>query len=200
MKTNPDVILQRAKINRNHRQMQNGHRSLVIWFTGLSGAGKSTLARAIEEKLHHIGVRTYVLDGDNVRYGLSSDLGFSAADRFENIRRAGEVCKLLIDAGLIVLAAFISPFGKDRNYVRGMIEPGDFIEVYCNTPIEICELRDVKGIYKKARLGEILNFTGISSPYEAPENPELTVNTGTDELNICAQQVIDELHSRGVFR
>ena len=173
-----NIVWHHATVTRARREAQNGHRGAIIWFTGLSGSGKSTLAHAVEETLHQQGCRTFVLDGDNVRHGLCGDLGFSAKDRVENIRRIGEMAKLFMEAGVIVLTAFISPFRADRERVRGMVEHGDFIEIYCDAPIEVCESRDVKGMYKKARAGQIAEFTGISSPYEAPENPELTVNTG----------------------
>lgn len=193
-----NVVWHHASVTRAHREAQNGHRGAIVWFTGLSGSGKSTLAHAVEEFLHRHGCRTFVLDGDNVRHGLCGDLGFSPKDRQENIRRVGEVAKLFMEAGVIVLIAFISPFRADRERVRSMVERGSFIEIYCNAPIEICESRDIKGIYKKARAGEIAEFTGISSPYEAPENPELTVNTDAVELDACVQQVIKELTDRGV--
>ena len=194
-----DVVWHHATVTRARREAQNGHRGAIIWFTGLSGSGKSTLAHAVEESLYRRGCRTFVLDGDNVRHGLCGDLGFSAKDRQENIRRIGEMAKLFMEAGVIVLASFISPYRADRERVRGMVEHGDFIEVYCDTPIEICETRDVKGIYKKARAGQIAEFTGISSPYDVPENPELTVNTGTAELNSCVQQVVGEMMQRGII-
>lgn len=193
-----NVVWHHASVTRAHREAQNGHRGAIVWFTGLSGSGKSTLAHAVEEFLHRHGCRTFVLDGDNVRHGLCGDLGFSPKDRQENIRRVGEVAKLFMEAGVIVLIAFISPFRADRERVRSMVERGSFIEIYCNAPIEICESRDIKGIYKKARAGEIAEFTGISSPYEVPENPELTVNTDVVELDACVQQVIKELTDRGV--
>lgn len=193
-----NVAWHHATVTRARREAQNGHRGAIVWFTGLSGSGKSTLAHAVEETLHQHGCRTLVLDGDNVRHGLCGDLGFSAKDRQENIRRIGEMAKLFVETGVIVLAAFISPYRVDRERVRGMVENGDFIEIYCATPIEICETRDVKGIYKKARAGEISEFTGISSPYEVPENPELTVNTGTASLDACVQQVIEEVMHRDI--
>lgn len=195
--TSTDVVWHHATVTRSRREQQNGHHGGIIWFTGLSGAGKSTLAHAVEEKLHQMGCRTFVLDGDNVRHGLCSDLGFADKDREENIRRIGEVAKLFMEAGVIVLAAFISPYRADRERVRGMVEHGDFLEIFCDSPIEICETRDVKGLYKKARTGQIANFTGISSPYEAPNNPELTVNTGKDQLNECVRQVLQEMVIRG---
>lgn len=204
MKTPPPVssntVWHHATVTRARREAQNGHRGAIIWFTGLSGSGKSTLAHAVEERLHQMGCRTSVLDGDNVRHGLCGDLGFSARDRVENIRRIGEVAKLFMEGGLIVLTAFISPFRADRERVRGMVEHGDFIEIFCDSPIEVCESRDIKGLYQKARAGLISEFTGISSPYEAPENPELTVSTGAAKLETCVQQVIDEMTHRGIIR
>lgn len=194
-----NVVWHNATVTRARREAQNSHRGAIIWFTGLSGSGKSTLAHAVEEMLHQRGCRTFVLDGDNVRHGLCGDLGFSSKDRQENIRRIGEVAKLFMEAGVIVLTAFISPYRADRERVRGMVAQGDFIEIYCDTPLEICESRDVKGIYKKARAGQIPEFTGISSPYEAPVTPELTVHTGTAELDDCVQQVIGEMKLRGII-
>ena len=198
MKT-ANTVWHTATIRREHRQQQNGHGSAILWFTGLSGAGKSTLAHAVEERLHQLGCRTYVLDGDNVRHGLCGDLGFSAADRTENIRRIGEVAKLMIDAGVIALTAFISPFRADRERVRGMVMHGEFIEIYCHCPVEVCETRDVKGLYQRARAGEVKEFTGISSPYEAPLKPELTVDTATQPLDACVTQVLDYLRGRGLL-
>jgi adenylylsulfate kinase len=194
-----NVVWHHATVTRARREAQNGHRGAIIWFTGLSGSGKSTLAHAVEEGLHQRGCRTFVMDGENIRHGLCGDLGFSTRDRQENIRRIGEVSKLFLEAGVIVLTAFISPYRADRERVRGMVAHGDFIEVYCDTPLQICESRDVKGLYQKARTGQIPEFTGISAPYEAPENPELTLHTGTDELDACVQQVITELMNRSVI-
>ena len=188
-----NVVWHQATIKRIDRQRQNGHGSAVLWFTGLSGAGKSTLAHAVEARLHQLGCRTYVLDGDNVRHGLCGDLGFSVADRTENIRRIGEMAKLMIDAGLFALTAFISPFRADRERVRGMVMHGEFIEIYCRCGVEVCETRDVKGLYKRARSGEVKDFTGISSPYEAPTKPELVVDTATRPLEDCVNQVLDYL-------
>lgn len=170
-----------------------------MWFTGLSGAGKSTLAHAVEERLHQRGCHTYVLDGDNVRHGLCGDLSFSIEDRKENIRRIAEVAKLMLEAGVITLTAFISPFREDRDRARQIFPHGEFLEIFCDCPIEICEDRDVKGLYKKARAGEVKEFTGISSPYEAPLKPELKINTGTQSLKECVDQVMTLLDSRGVF-
>ncbi len=195
----PNAVWHHATVTRARREAQNGHRGAIIWFTGLSGAGKSTLAHAVEEELFQRGCRTFVLDGDNVRHGLCGDLGFSAKDRVENIRRIGEMSKLFMEAGVIVFAAFISPFRAERERVRGMVAHGDFIEIFCDSPLEICEIRDVKGIYKKARAGQIAEFTGISSPYEAPEDPELTVKTGAAELDACVQQVVREIVQRGII-
>lgn len=193
-----DVVWHHATVTRARREAQNKHRGAIIWFTGLSGSGKSTLAHAVEEELHKMGCRTFVLDGDNVRHGLCGDLGFSEQDRIENIRRIGEVTKLFMEAGVIVLTAFISPFRADRERVRAMVKHSDFIEIYCDSPLVVCEARDVKGMYKKARAGLIEEFTGISSPYEVPERPELTVNTGGERLGYCVLQVLDELEQHGV--
>lgn len=188
-----DVVWHRATVTRARREAQNGHRGAILWFTGLSGAGKSTLAHAVEEHLHRMGCKTFVLDGDNVRHGLCGDLGFSAEDRVENIRRIGEVSKLFMEAGVIVLTAFISPFRTDRDKVRAMVGPGEFQEIYCQCALEVCEQRDVKGLYKKARAGEIMHFTGISSPYEAPEKAELVLCTSEQTLQDCVMQVVNLL-------
>ena len=193
----PNLVWHHATVTRDRREQQNGHKSAVLWFTGLSGAGKSTLAHAVEEMLHQLHCHTYVLDGDNVRHGLCGDIGFSDKDRIENIRRIGEVSKLFIEAGMIVLTAFISPFRADRERVRKLIGNTDFIEIYCRCPIEVCEERDVKGLYKKARQGLVNNFTGISSPYEIPENPELVIDTAAKTLEECVLQVVDFLRIRG---
>ncbi len=190
--TSENVVWHHATVTRSRREEQNGHRGGILWFTGLSGSGKSTLAHEVEEHLYQMGCRTFVLDGDNVRHGLCGDLGFSEKDRVENIRRIGELAKLFMEAGVIVLTAFISPFRADRNKVRAMVAPGEFFEIYCQCPIELCEQRDVKGLYKKARSGEIQQFTGISSPYEAPDAPELVVDT-TQSLEQNVQQIIAAL-------
>ena len=189
----PHVTWHDPTITRAFRESQNGHRGAIIWLTGLSGAGKSTLAHAVEDTLHQMGCRTFVMDGDNVRHGLCGDLGFSRQDRKENIRRVGEVAKLFMEAGVIVLTAFISPYREDRDRVRGMVEHGDFIEIYCDCPVEICESRDVKGLYKKARNGQISEFTGISSPYEPPVIPELIVSTASQGVDASVKEVIDAL-------
>ena len=188
-----NILWHHATVTRQRREQQNGHKSFILWFTGLSGAGKSTLAHCVEEALFLRGCRTYVFDGDNVRHGLCADLGFSDADRAENIRRIGEMSKLFIDAGGIALTAFISPFQRDREKIRGSVEPGDFIEIFCDASLDVCEQRDVKGLYLKARRGEINDFTGISSPYEAPDNPEIIVMTGERSVEDCAEQIIDYL-------
>lgn len=199
-KKSSNTVWHHATITREHREALNQHKSVILWFTGLSGAGKSTLAHTVEDRLHSMGCRTFVLDGDNVRHGLCGDLGFSETDRTENIRRIGHVAKLFLEAGVIVLTAFISPFRSDRQLVRNLVHPDEFLEIYCNADVAVCEQRDVKGLYQKARRGEISDFTGISSPYEAPSNPELIVNTGTDQLEACAEQVIQLLQSRGIIQ
>ncbi|WP_082411785.1 adenylyl-sulfate kinase [Methylogaea oryzae] len=194
---NTDIVWHQSAVARQQRERQNRHRSFILWFTGLSGAGKSTLANRVEELLFQNGCRTYVLDGDNVRHGLCRDLGFSPDERRENIRRVGETAKLFMDAGVIVLTAFISPFSEDRDMVRALVESGDFIEVYCNTPLHVCERRDTKGLYRRARRGEIADFTGISSPYQAPLSPDLEVPTGRRGLEECAAMVVGFLAERG---
>lgn len=194
-----DTVWHRATVTRDRREQLNGHKSVIVWFTGLSGSGKSTLAHAVEERLHQLSCRTFVFDGDNVRHGLCGDLSFSEEDRKENIRRIGEMAKLFVEAGVIALTAFISPFRADRLKVRNLTTPGEFIEIFCRCPIEVCEQRDVKGLYRRARAGEIRDFTGISSPYEEPENPELAVDTGSMPLEQCIDQVIGYLQNRGVI-
>jgi adenylylsulfate kinase len=198
MKT-PNTVYHNATVTRERRNQLNGHKSAVIWFTGLSGSGKSTLAHSVEEKLHNLGCRTFVLDGDNVRHGLSSNLSFSDDDRKENIRRIGEAANLMMEAGVIAITAFISPFKKDRNFVRQLLSQGDFIEIYCKASLETCESRDVKGLYKRARAGEIKNYTGIDSPYEAPENPELVIDTEGESLEESVAKVIDFLKSKEII-
>jgi len=195
-----NIVWHHATVTRDRRNQQNNHKSVVLWFTGLSGSGKSTLAHAVEEELHQIGCRTFVLDGDNVRHGLSGDLSFSDKDRKENLRRIGEVSKLFIEAGTIVLTAFISPFRDGRRKVRSMMPHGDFIEIYVDCPIEVCESRDAKGLYQKARNGEINQFTGISSPYEPPEAQELIVNTSQEALKESATKVLNLLKERGIVQ
>jgi adenylylsulfate kinase len=198
MKT-PNTIYHNATVTRNRRNQLNGHKSAVIWFTGLSGSGKSTLAHCVEEELHNLDYRTFVLDGDNVRHGLSSNLTFSDNDRKENVRRIGEAARLMMEAGIITMTAFISPFKKYRNLVRQLLPQGDFIEIYCNASLETCESRDVKGLYKRARAGEIKNYTGIDSLYEAPDNPELIIDTEGESLEESVAKVIDFLKSKEII-
>lgn len=198
--TQNNIVWHHATVTRERREKQNAHKSVCLWFTGLSGSGKSTLAHAVEEALHQLGCRTFVFDGDNVRHGLCSDLGFSVEDRCENIRRIGEMSKLFVEAGVIALTAFISPLKADRQKVRELMEDGDFIEIYCNCPLSVCEERDVKGMYKRARAGEIKNFTGISSPYEVPVNPELSIDTASMPLEKCIDRVVSYLMEREVLR
>ncbi|MFB3100226.1 MAG: adenylyl-sulfate kinase [Gammaproteobacteria bacterium] len=191
--TNENTTWQSQTVTRADRELLNEHKSAILWFTGLSGSGKSTLSNAVEAYLHQQGARTFVLDGDNIRQGLCNDLGFSDESRKENIRRIGEVSKLMMDAGVITLTAFISPFRRDRRIVRDITNEGDFIEILCNANLEVCEKRDPKGLYKKARAGEIKDFTGVSSPYEVPEHPEIIVETGTQTVEESVTQVIDYL-------
>ncbi len=194
-----NTVWHSATVTRQRREQKNAHKSAVLWFTGLSGSGKSTLAHAVEEQLHQNGLNTFVLDGDNVRHGLCSDLGFSDTDRKENIRRISEIAKLLLEAGVLTLTSFISPFRAERATARSLIPHGDFIEIHCFCPLTVCEQRDVKGLYKKARLGEIKNFTGISSPYEEPENPDLKIDTSQLTLEESVQQVIELLRTRNIL-
>jgi adenylylsulfate kinase len=197
---NKNIFQQHALVSKHDKQQQAGHKSVILWFTGLSGAGKSTLAHAVEKALFDIGCRTIVVDGDNVRHGICSDLGFSSEDRHENIRRVGELSKLFVEAGIITLTAFISPFQADRNRVRNLVNDDEFIEIYCNTNLQTCEQRDVKGLYAKARRGEIADFTGISSPYEPPVNPEIIVNTGIDSLEECVETIMHYLADRNYIK
>ena len=194
-----NTVWHNATVTRERREQLNGHKSALIWLTGLSGSGKSTLAHTIEEILHQRGCRTFVFDGDNVRHGLCADLGFSQQDRTENIRRIAHMSKLFLEAGIISLTAFISPFRKDRDLVRNLVGQDSFIEVYCHCPLEVCESRDVKGLYRRARAGEISDFTGISSPYEPPENPALVLETGSAPLDECRDAVIDLLVRRSII-
>ncbi|MBM3970018.1 MAG: adenylyl-sulfate kinase [Planctomycetes bacterium] len=184
-------------VTREERYKLMGHKGCILWFTGLSACGKSTIANAVDRKLHDSGVHTFVLDGDNIRMGLNKNLGFSAEDRAENIRRIGEVAKLFADAGVITATAFISPYLADRDKVRALMGQGGFIEVYVNASLETCEARDPKGLYKKARAGEIKSFTGISDPYEAPVNPELVLDSNTKGIEELSNEVIAYLKSSG---
>lgn len=194
-----NTVWHRATVTRTRREQKNGHKAVVLWFTGLSGSGKSTLAHAVEEYLHQQGLNTFVLDGDNVRHGLCSDLGFSDADRKENIRRISELAKLMLEAGVITLTAFISPFRVERAMAMSLMPSGDFIEIHCFCPLTVCEQRDVKGLYKKARQGEIKDFTGISSPYEEPENPDLKIDTSQLTLDESVQRVVKLLRDRQIL-
>ena len=194
-----NIHLQHMDVDKAARASIKHQRGCVLWFTGLSGAGKSAIANLVEQKLHGLGHHTYLLDGDNVRHGLNKDLGFTDADRVENIRRVGEVARLMVDAGLIVLTAFISPFRAERSMARSLVEEGEFVEVFVDTPLEVAEQRDVKGLYKKARRGELKNFTGIDSPYEAPEEPEIQLDTTRLSLEAAADAVITTLRLRGVI-
>ncbi|WP_320663400.1 adenylyl-sulfate kinase [Prochlorococcus sp. MIT 1223] len=195
-----NIVWHQASVNRESRSIERGHKSVIIWFTGLSGSGKSTLANAVNIALFNSGISTYVLDGDNIRHGLCKDLGFSDFDREENIRRIGEVSKLFLDAGIVVLTAFVSPFRADREKARDLVGKGDFIEIYCAADLKVCEKRDTKGLYAKARKGEIKDFTGISSPYEEPEFPELIVNTGSETLQDSVQLVINKLIDMDIIK
>ena len=194
-----NTIYHNSTVTRERRNQLNGHKSTIIWFTGLSGSGKSTLAHSVEEEMYKLGCRTFVLDGDNVRHGLSSNLTFSDNDRKENIRRIGETAKLMMEAGVIAITAFISPFREDRNLVRQLLQQDDFIEIYCETSLEVCESRDVKGLYKRARAGDIKSYTGINSPYEAPINPELVINTESESLEESVGKVMDFLKVRVII-
>ena len=191
-----NTIHQSFKISKTNREQLHGHKSYLIWFTGLSGSGKSTLANLVEVELHKKGLSTYILDGDNIRRGINKNLSFTPGDRTENIRRIGEIANLMIDAGVITMAAFISPYIKDREGVMQIVGSDNFIEIYVNTSIEECEKRDVKGLYKKARKGEIKNMTGISSPYEAPINPDLEVVTDVESIEESVDKILDYLNSR----
>jgi adenylylsulfate kinase len=195
-----NIVWHQGAITREDRQQLNGHRGCTVWLTGLSGSGKSTIAVELEKRLLERGVRTYILDGDNIRHGLNKNLGFSPEDRTENIRRIGEVAKLFSDAGLVAVTAFISPYRADRDQVRAIMQPGDFIEVFVDCPVEVCEQRDVKGLYKKARAGEIKEFTGISAPYEAPSKPEMVLETSGQSVEKSALQILAYLERQGIVR
>jgi adenylylsulfate kinase len=199
MKKSPNTIWQEISISKLERQQLNGHKSCVLWFTGFSGSGKSTISNALEERMNKIGIHTYLLDGDNIRHGLCKDLGFNKQDRVENIRRVGEVAKLFIDGGTIVLSAFISPYRSDRKKVREILEQDEFIEIYVKCPINVCEERDPKGLYKRARSGEITDFTGITSPYEEPLNPEITINSHTESVEESVDKIIDYLLNQKII-
>lgn len=188
---NDNIIKHDYLLSKVERNKLNGHNSFLIWFTGLSGSGKSTLANALEKKLHENGIKTYALDGDNIRKGINGDLSFSPEDRTENIRRIAEIANLMIDAGLVVLGAFVSPYKKDRKSIQNIVGKDNFVEIFVNTSLEECEKRDVKGLYKKARKGEIKDFTGINAPYEAPENPDLEIVTDNISIEIAVERVYE---------
>ncbi|MEZ8281649.1 adenylyl-sulfate kinase [Vibrio splendidus] len=192
-----DVVWHNATVTHEQRSVQKQQTPVVLWFTGLSGSGKSTVANAVESKLLNLGKHSYLLDGDNVRHGLNKDLGFSDTDRVENIRRISEVAKLFVDSGAIVLTAFISPFIADREQARALLLPGQFLEVFVDTPLSVCEQRDPKGLYKKARAGEIKHFTGIDSIYEAPLNADIHVETERHSIEACAEAVVNQLADLG---
>ncbi|HBV76601.1 MULTISPECIES: adenylyl-sulfate kinase [Vibrio] len=196
IKKDENVIWHQHQVTKQTRSVLKKQKPVVLWFTGLSGAGKSTVAGALEIQLAELGHHTYLLDGDNVRHGLCRDLGFSAQDRRENIRRIGELAKLMADAGLIVLSAFISPHRAERQMVRDLLPEGEFIEVFVNAPLEVCEKRDPKGLYKKARAGEISNFTGIDSEYEAPLHPEIDLPAGEKNLDELVEQCLSVLREK----
>ncbi len=200
LRRSQNIHWQAVDVDKQARIRQNGHKPCVLWFTGLSGSGKSTIANIVERQLHALGARTYLLDGDNVRHGLSKDLGFTDADRVENIRRIGEVSRLMVDAGLIVLTAFISPFRSERALARSMVEGDEFLEIFVDTPLSVVEARDPKGLYRKARRGELKNFTGIDSPYEAPLNPDLHIDTAALTPEQAAARIVETLLARGIVR
>lgn len=191
-----NVIPHTYKVSKKERQNSNNHNSFLIWFTGLSGSGKSTIANAVEQQLHKQGIKTYTLDGDNIRKGINSDLSFSPKGRTENIRRIAEISNLMIDAGLVVLAAFISPYKKDRDNIKSIVKDVNFVEIFVNTSIDECKRRDVKGLYKKAKTGQIKNMTGVSAPYEVPENPDIEINTETETITQGVNKVLDYIKSK----
>jgi adenylylsulfate kinase len=193
-----NIVWHAGAVTRADREQLNAHRGCTVWLTGLSGSGKSTIAVDLEKRLWDRGVRSYILDGDNIRHGLNKNLGFSPTDRTENIRRIGEVAKLFTDAGIVTVTAFISPYRADRDQVRAIMQPGDFIEVLVDCPLAVCEERDVKGLYKKARAGQIPEFTGISAPYEPPLDPELTIRTQAQSVEESARQILACLEERGI--
>lgn len=200
MSQDENIVWHTQTVSREQKQGHKGHKPVLLWYTGLSGSGKSTIANAVESKLFELGCHTYLLDGDNVRMGLNKGLTFSDEDRIENIRRISEVAKLFVDAGLIVSTAFISPFATDRAQARSIMANGEFIEVFIDTPIEVCESRDPKGLYKKARAGEIPNFTGISSAFDVPISPELHVKTAQQSIELSVEQIIQYLKEKEVIK
>jgi len=201
MQKSTNVHWHEGHVSREDRESRNGNRGAILWFTGLSGSGKSTLANGVDHRLHELGVSSYVLDGDNVRHGLNGDLGFSPEDRTENIRRIGEVAKLFADAGTLALTAFISPYRDDRDRIRATTaRPNDFVEIFVSCPLDVCEQRDPKGLYKKARAGEIPEFTGISASYEEPLSPQLVVDTAENSLEECVDLVLKHLAAQGYIQ
>ncbi len=200
MRKSSNTVWHAASVTRQRREALNGHKSVILWFTGLSGSGKSTLAHALEEELYQNGCRTIVLDGDNVRHGLCGDLGFSDEDRKENIRRIAEMSKLMIESGVIALTAFISPFKSDREDARNLVGQDDLIEIFCECPLHVCEKRDVKGLYRRARKGEIKEFTGISSPYEEPDHADIRINTSELSIEESIDRIITVLKKRGILQ
>lgn len=191
-----NLFKQNYQIEAAHRQKLKGHRPLTLWFTGLSGSGKSTIANALEQKLYDEGIHTYTLDGDNIRLGINANLTFSPEDRAENLRRVAEVAKLMNDAGLVVLAAFVSPYRKDREKVKNIVGNDNFVEIYVNTPLETCEARDIKGLYAKARKGEIQNFTGVNAPYEPPLNSDISIDTSKESVETSVATLWEQLKNR----
>jgi adenylylsulfate kinase len=194
-----NVYWNELAVTKQHRQQLHGHKSLILWFTGLSGSGKSTIANIIEQKLYEQGVSTYLMDGDHLRHGLNADLNFSTEDRRENIRRVGEVAKLFVDSGMVVIATFVSPYRHDRQLIRSLVQPDEFIEIYIKCSLETCESRDPKGLYKRARRQEIKEFTGVSSPYEEPENPELIVESERLTPMECSEQIMTYLKTKSLL-
>jgi len=191
VKNNNNVVWHKVLVTRQMRESLNGHKSIALWFTGLPSSGKSTIAHALEKMLHDMGLKTYTFDGDNVRHGLCSDLGFSPEDRAENLRRIGEMIKLFLDAGIIALAAFVSPLKEDREKVKKIVGKENFVEIYCRCPVEVCKLRDTKGMYKKAETGEIKYYTGVSAPYEEPEKPDIVLDTHLFSIEECIEKVFN---------
>jgi len=191
-----NIIPHSYQVSKKDRQVANNHNSFLMWFTGLSGSGKSTIANVVEQELHKQGIKTFTLDGDNIRKGINNDLTFAPEDRTENIRRIAEISNLMLDAGIVVLAAFVSPYKKDRENIRSIVKDVNFVEIFINTSVEECERRDVKGLYKKARAGEIKNMTGISAPYEAPEKPDIEIKTEEETIEHAVQRIVDYINTK----
>lgn len=198
MENEKNITWHHQKIRKQDRWLKNSHKSALVWITGLSASGKSTIANALEKKLFQGQINTFVLDGDNVRHGLSKDLGFSEGDRKENLRRVGEVAKLLVDAGILTIAAFISPYNEDRNMIRGLFQDGEFVETYLKCDLSVCEMRDPKGLYKRARKGEIADFTGITAPYEIPEKPEIIIESDIMPVDQAVKRILSFLEEKGI--